>query len=263
MKQPIILHFTDTNINNAPTVVLLHGMACSSRYWQSVIATSSQNLRFIAIDLLGFGQSPKPHDLTYDYQTHIETILATLEKANVTGPFILVGHSMGALIALRLATLHPKLIDRLILCGLPFYPTKAIARKEIVNSKRLWQLIYYGPTSHGLCLLWCTCLRPITRHLAPFYLPYLPKHVAQDTLLHTWQAFSQSLRYVIEEQDVQADIKKLQMPAVMLYGSDDKSTKYVREERLDDLKNTKIGIYDGLSHQLPLENPHLIADLLY
>ena len=47
-----------------PTVVFLHGLGASSRYW-SKLGEISHNYQAIAPDLLGFGRSPKP-DIRYD-----------------------------------------------------------------------------------------------------------------------------------------------------------------------------------------------------
>ena len=245
-----------------PVVVFLHGMAASGRYWQSVLDLQPPG-RLVTIDLLGFGDSPHPKDVTYNYQTHIQAIMDTLEAAGVDGAFRLVGHSMGALIGLRLAALYPDRVTRLILCGLPYYQTPEIAKQDITQSKRLWRLAYYGPSSKALCTVWCSWLRPVTQHIAPHYLKRHSREIAIDSLKHTWQAYSQSLKYIIEEQDVKSDLNMLEPPTSLLYGDSDKPGSFLQDSHLlDGNKLVTMKVYPGLSHQLPIESPRLIVDLL-
>ncbi len=254
------LHFTSQG--EGAVVVFLHGMAASGRYWQPVLDLQPAG-RLITIDLIGFGNSPHPTHVTYDYQTHVQAIIDTLAAAGVTEPFTLVGHSMGALIGLRLASLYPERVSRLILCGLPYYPSPEIAKHDITQSKRLWRLAYYGPTSKALCTVWCRWLRPITRLIAPLYLPRLPRPVAEDSLKHTWQAYSESLKYVIEEQAVASDLAKLQAPTTLLYGATDNPGSFLHDSQiLAGNKLVTMVTYPGLTHQLPIEKPELVASLL-
>jgi pimeloyl-ACP methyl ester carboxylesterase len=54
----MLLNFTDTG--QGPTMVLLHGMAGSLRYWEELIPELRKSHQVIAIDLLSAkAQSPK------------------------------------------------------------------------------------------------------------------------------------------------------------------------------------------------------------
>ncbi len=256
------LNYTEIYPNNNETVIMLHGLASSSRYWDSISSYLPNNKRYICIDLLGFGLSPMSNRATYDYDTQIDCILETLKTLNVSGPFTLIGHSMGALIGLRIAATNPQLVSKLILFGMAYYPTSIIARKEITRSTKIRKYIYYGPTSHTLCFMWCTFLRPITKQLAPIYLSSLPRKVAQDSLLHTWKSFSESLLYIIEQQDAINDLKKINLETMLIYGSNDRSLKYFKDINLVDYPNIKLKIYSGYGHQLPLENPTILKEVI-
>jgi pimeloyl-ACP methyl ester carboxylesterase len=258
----MILHYKASG-NGEKTVVFLHGMASSGRYWQAIMASPPVNTRFIAIDLLGFGASPMPKNSKYTYGEHVDSIWETLESADITQPVTLVAHSMGALLALHLAAKHPKRVKKLILCGLPYYPNETTARKDITQSKKLWELAYYGPTSNALCIVWCKWLRPISKHIAPLYLKRLPKEVAEDSLLHTWRSYSQSLENIIEKQSIRTDLEKVCAPMHFLYGSSDTCGQYLQEsDVLKSFPNAKLRVYPELTHQLPLERPDLIIEAL-
>jgi haloalkane dehalogenase len=86
------------------TVVLLHGEPTWSFLWRSVMPVlSGAGLRVIAPDLIGFGRSDKPVDVsTHSYAAHVEWTRAALFDALDLHDVVLVGHDWGGLIGLRI-----------------------------------------------------------------------------------------------------------------------------------------------------------------
>ncbi len=256
----MILHYTDKGQGNP--VLLLHGMASSSRYWENYLEKLSASHRVIALDLLGFGRSPQSAT-GYMPETHAQAIATTLKHLEVNEPVIIVAHSMGALIALKFAVLYPKRVKALILIGMPIYLTPKEAQTDITRSKKTLKFTYYGMTSHVLCTTWCYLLRPISKHIAPLYLRKWPKKVAQDSVLHTWRSYSESLANVIEQQDAHEALLKLKMPTTLLYGDQDSQVVLKNAKALHHLpKNIRLEILAG-THNLPLEKQDvLVAHIL-
>ncbi len=215
----MILHYDEQG--SGPVIVLLHGIAGSRRYWQPLLPFITAKHRVIAIDLLGYGRSPMPKNVTYDYPTHLASIIETLDHGGVTQPFTLLGHSMGALLALRLAAMHPDRISKLVLMCMPIYADVATAHRAITGSSRLKELMLYGWTSRLLCNAWCRLARPLTSRLAPLYLPHISREAAQDSVLHTWQSYDQSRHYLIERQAVAADLAQIRSKIIMIYGDNE------------------------------------------
>lgn len=242
-------------------ILLLHGMAASARYWDPLIRLFKTSNKVITMDLLGYGRSPMPKNVVYDYETHTKAITDTLESLNINQPVIVVGHSMGALIALRLARQHPDLVKKLVTVGMPVYDTDFAARQDITRGKKLPKLVYYGWTSKTLCTLWCSLLRPISRHIAPLYLRHVPKKVAQDSVLHTWQSYSQSLHNIIEHQDVAGDIKLINLPIVVVFGDQDRPARASLLGALQSKPNITTIKLQG-THQIVHEKPEVIAKII-
>lgn len=97
------------------TVLLLHGIGVSSRYFHRLSSVLAERGRTIAVDLPGFGRAPKPgRRLTVeDYADLVATFLDGRELRGV----VVVGHSMGTQVATRLARSRPDLVAELVLLG--------------------------------------------------------------------------------------------------------------------------------------------------
>ena len=97
------------------TIVLLHGFTGSTKTWHRVIAQLPTSIRYIAVDLIGHGQTAAPlteKQYSMDYQVELlKELFCTLNLEK----FILLGYSMGGRVALSYAFRYPSQITHLIL----------------------------------------------------------------------------------------------------------------------------------------------------
>ena len=113
----------------APLVVFLHGIGNSGAVWSKEIKNLPKNVQYVTLDLLGFGSSRKPNYVDYDLKTHARAVVGTLRSLHFnTNKVILVGHSLGSLIAVDVAKRYPQKINNLILCSPPFYVESSDSR---------------------------------------------------------------------------------------------------------------------------------------
>jgi pimeloyl-ACP methyl ester carboxylesterase len=103
--------------SGAAPVLLLHGFGASIGHWQ-------HNLEFLAdvhtvygLDLVGWGGSRKP-DITYNIDLWVDQVY-DFWQTFVGRPMILVGNSIGSLVALVAAARHPELATSLVMVSLP------------------------------------------------------------------------------------------------------------------------------------------------
>ena len=93
-------------------VLLIHGVGLNADAWEPQIVTLSARRRVIAVDMPGHGQSDLLPDGA-ELNAYV-TAMADLIDALGISPVPVVGHSMGALIALGLALDHPSMIAALV-----------------------------------------------------------------------------------------------------------------------------------------------------
>lgn len=123
LRIPYSLYVREVRHTNktSPTVLLIHGLGATGEMWQPVISGIPRNINVIAIDLLGFGNSPRPEWERYDVKLQARTLQATLTRLGIKGPLMIVGHSLGSLIAIEVAKSYPGLVGSLVLCSPPLY----------------------------------------------------------------------------------------------------------------------------------------------
>ncbi|PKI51697.1 hypothetical protein CRG98_027860 [Punica granatum] len=135
-------------------VLFIHGFISSSQFWTETLFpnfsdSAKATYRFLAIDLLGFGRSPKPNDSLYTLREHLEMIEQSVLEPYKVNSFHIVAHSLGCILALALAVKHPGSIKSLTLLAPPYYqvPKGAQATQYVMRRlapRRVWPPIAFG-----------------------------------------------------------------------------------------------------------------------
>ncbi|MFS8120451.1 MAG: alpha/beta fold hydrolase, partial [Microcoleus sp.] len=197
------------------TIVFIHGIAASGKMWSTTIE-HIQDARCLTIDLLGFGKSVKPDFLDYSLDEHAKMISYTLRKHRVRGPVIIVGYSLGALVAVEFAKQHPALIRSIILCAPPLYTNEAIlqpdVRRQLKDHRSSGYLALYGLIRERQKF----AIDAVRR--AKLILP-IAKTVRLDA--ETWLPFERTLRRSIEQQTTLLDAERITHPMTIIYGTMD------------------------------------------
>lgn len=96
------------------TVVLLHGKNFDSSYWAGPIAAlAGAGYRVVVPDQIGFNKSAKP-DTSYSFDMLARHTLDLLGGLQIRQASV-IGHSTGGMLAVRLATIFPNAVDKLVL----------------------------------------------------------------------------------------------------------------------------------------------------
>jgi pimeloyl-ACP methyl ester carboxylesterase len=140
----------DRDAAATPPILLLHGFGASIGHWQ-------HNLEFLAcehtvygLDLVGWGGSRKP-DVRYDINLWVDQVY-DFWQTFIGQPMILVGNSIGSLVALVAAARYPEMATSLVMVSLPDLSAEQelIPRslQPLVNGIK--RVILNPPLLHGL-----------------------------------------------------------------------------------------------------------------
>ncbi len=167
------------------------------------------DVRIIGVDLLGFGDSPKPRRELYNAKVQARSVMYTLLKAPFVGRPVLVGHSLGALVSIEMARRYPMMFRELVLCSPPLYKpedrstTRRLSRE--VSLRRLYRVIRKYPGE-------LEKLSPIAVRMG-----VVNKSLSINS--ETLGAYVSSLESSIINQTALADITRLKIPITIYYGT--------------------------------------------
>ena len=109
----IPLHYLDWGEGSPRHLVLLHGLGSQAHTWDQFSDEVSDSFRVVVPDLRGHGESGHTGD-GYALDRFAADVKAVTRHLNLS-TFDLVGHSLGALIAIWFAAEHPELVNHLVL----------------------------------------------------------------------------------------------------------------------------------------------------
>ncbi|WP_008317650.1 alpha/beta fold hydrolase [Leptolyngbya sp. PCC 6406] len=116
---------TEPAARQRPPVLMLHGFGASLDQWRDNFVALAQHQPLYALDLLGFGGSAKAAT-RFNIDLWVAQVHDFWTRWLGQRPMIVVGHSLGALVALSMTVAHPKAVERLVLLTLP------AAREELL-----------------------------------------------------------------------------------------------------------------------------------
>ena len=212
-RRPPLLHIA-TDEGAGPVVILVHGIASSSETFRELVPLLVPRHRVIAVDILGFGESPIPDGCEYRLEDHVDALAATIRSLKLREPFILVGHSLGSLIAARLAAMprtrasRRTQVSRVVLVGPPVYLSPTDIGERWVRARVNAYLRAYD---------FLRLNKEFTLANAAIIARLLPKGIFELTE-RNWTPFVKSLEHCIESQTVVSDIAALRIPVDVVYG---------------------------------------------
>jgi pimeloyl-ACP methyl ester carboxylesterase len=95
-----------------PTVIAVHGITANAWAWDPFAHHLAGGAQVVAVDLRGRGRSLETAG-PYGIRRHADDVAAVIEQLD--GPAFVIGHAMGAAVALMTARRHPQLVRDLVL----------------------------------------------------------------------------------------------------------------------------------------------------
>lgn len=231
-------------------LVLVHGFLGGSAQWEAEIAAFSKSYDVIAPDLPGFGEAAKL--LGCDrIEAMADYVIDLLDQLEITS-FKLLGHSMGGMIAQTIAAKIPGRIDRLVLYGTG--PLGAMPNRfETIEQSR--QRLSADGVEKTIRRIGATWLLDGEKAPGMPVLARIGDCASKQAALRAFDA--------MENWDGRAQLEKLQMPTLVLWGDTDRSYHWSQVENLwRNLPNVSLAVIPGTSHAAHLEKPTLVHNVL-
>jgi pimeloyl-ACP methyl ester carboxylesterase len=249
-----------------PAILLIHGMAGSSRTWREVLPLLARDHTVIAPDLLGHGESAKP---VGDYSlgafaSGLRDFLGVLGIERVT----VVGQSLGGGVAMQLAYQHPEVCERLVLVG-----SGGLGREVSWILRTL--------TLPGADLLMPILFPTFARDLGNQVSRFLHrKGWRAPHLAETWRAYTsltesdnrdafvRTLRGVIDTRGQSVSARDrlylaAALPTMIVWGDEDDIIPVTHAyEAHEAIPHSRLEIFTGAGHFVHVQEPQRFAELL-
>jgi pimeloyl-ACP methyl ester carboxylesterase len=153
---------------DAPAIVLVHGGAAHSGWWDHIAPLIDNTYRVLALDLSGHGDSGRREE--YSVSQWAREAVALTAAADLAGPPIMVGHSMGGRVVVTAAAEHPDDVAGIIVIDTPIRDIEPEARAARERTA-FGPLRVYPSVDEAL-----SHFRPVPEQ--KHYLPYVFDHIA-------------------------------------------------------------------------------------
>lgn len=234
-------------------IVLIHGLGGSWQWWLENIPVLGRSNRVIAVDMPGFGNSePLVAPFEFDVYTHtLEALVDQLELDRV----VIVGHSLGGLMATRFALEHPDRLAGLVLVdagGIALSPWRL---QLIVHGFLLFNAIFRRPVIHR-----AFAQRPGLRRL-------LFRAGTKDASTLSGQLAGEILPLMVSPGFADGVVaggkaaavtgaERITTPTLLIWGRDDRILPVAQAEELaSSLPDARLVVLDGVGHCPMFERP--------
>jgi len=239
-----------------PAIVFLHGLGGTHRYWQSVMDDVTCQSHLIFMDLLGFGDSPRPYR-RYTIDLHVAELKKALgDRKNLT----LVGHSLGSALAMAFAARYPELVNRLVLISFPYFGSKHKAYRWLRRTPSGWLL-----TNMLVTALVCLVTRALAKRILPLFLRDYPVEVVEDLVKHNIMSSVSSLWDVLYRYDLAREAEKITtaLPVIFIHAEDDITAPVIEIKKLvKRYAGWKLYLINGTGHQPWLKATKTCLDII-
>jgi len=236
-------------------LLFVHGFPLDYTMWSAQLDYFQRGYRVIAPDLRGFGKSGGAGDLLTmeQFADDLNSLLNVLE---IDEPITLCGLSMGGYIAWQFALKYTERLARLILCD-----TKAAADSQEVQMNR--EVVASQVLEEGTQFLVEGMIEKLFAAMTGQTHPEIIKQIRDIIKNSSPLAVAGASRGMGQRIDVQSHLTEIDIPALVLCGSEDAITPPEEMEKFSrKMPKAEFHTIPGAGHMAPLEKPKLVNNLI-
>jgi pimeloyl-ACP methyl ester carboxylesterase len=230
-------------------VVFLHGWLGSWRYWFPTMERVAENFRTYSFDFWGFGESRRKS--TYEsIQNYSDQVIRFLDELGIDR-CLLVGHSMGGMVALKTAINHPKRISRVAAVGAP-----------IVGDSLSWLLKL---TDRPLFADAFARVPAFRRFMFHWFLGETDDQHVHEILDDSVKSSSTTLRNAVGSMwrtDLRPELSRLSVPSLIVHGGRDEIVHPNQADLFDNVSSAEVVVMPESRHFPFLDESELFNELL-
>jgi pimeloyl-ACP methyl ester carboxylesterase len=242
----VCLHYAEGGKAEGQPVVFLHGWPDSWFSFSRVLPALPADIRALAIDQRGFGDSDRPHH-GYAIRDMAADVVAFLDALGIERA-TLVGHSFGSFVARQIAIAQPDTVDALVLIGTGYTAANPVTRDVQSSLRDLPDPI---PLAFAREFQASTAYRPLP---ADFFEQIVAESMKLPPRL--WRlAFESLLDY-----DDRRELERIEARTLLLWGDRDALFSRADQDRfMDVLPAARLLVYEDTGHCPNWEQPERIA----
>ncbi|AAK40458.1 alpha/beta hydrolase [Saccharolobus solfataricus] len=227
--------------------MLIHHLAGSYKSWKFVIPKLSLDNTVVAYDLRGHGRSSTPNS-PYNIEDHSNDLRRLLVQLGIEKP-VLIGHSIGSLIAIDYALKYP--IEKLVLIGALYR-----APSSEVYEKYVRIAVNFGMRA----------LAEYRRFHKEFTETLASNYQAWNSLLEVYEettpiGYKNAVEGLLKAKDYSDELMGINAKTLIVYGTYDGLIVNLNVFK-NNMKNVEIKTIDGYGHFLNFENPLLLSEII-
>lgn len=240
-------------------VLLIHGVLFGMNTWDKVIeGLPPQEFRTVRYDLMGQGESGNP-DIQYTTEPFLSQLDEVWEYAEIDSPLVIIAGSMGAIIAANKILEKPEDVSGIILVAPAGLQHKYPPGFRLLTSALVAQpIIYLLTLSRTLIRNLCSdMLNPEQQEkIIPELQHRYRQRANRRTLISTLRDFP-----LFDVADVYERLGKLQIPIMVLWGTEDRVVPYPGAESIyEHLPNVQLEVITGGHHALQCNRSELVNE---
>lgn len=252
------IYVTQDGPLDAPALVLIHGLAASTRWWDALVPLLARSHHVIRIDMLGHGKSAKPAGGGYAIPEQGKRVGVVLDCLGVKSG-IVVGHSTGGSVATALAEQRREQVMALALID------SCPSLDADISPGLLSRLLPVPVIGH---VMWRLLTGPLARKALAtgFSRGYeIPQQLVDDVRGMSYHAFTATTQAAIdylEQCSLPDRLAVLGTPLLVLFGEEDQRCPCSSAAKYRAVPGARVELLNGVGHSPMVENPPRTAALL-